>query len=132
MVRIVAGLEKGIKKAIQNEQLTSDIFDNTASKKPNKIAVASADDLVKYTFSELRDLVNKVGNIFYDFGYRKGDVVILFMENRPEYVAFWLGLSKLGVITSLVNFNLRRDSLEHCIKVAEAKGVIYCEETEGK
>jgi len=122
---------KGIKRAIKKNQITPDIFDATALKRPNKIAVCSADDLVKYTFSELRDLINRIGNIFYDLGYRKDDVIVLYMENRPEYVAFWLALSKLGVITSLVNFNLRKESLEHCIKVAGAKGIIFSQETEG-
>ena len=130
-MRIVAGLEKGIKRAIRRNQITSDIFDATALKHPNKIAVCSSDDLVQYTFTELKNLINQIANIFYDLGYRKNDVVILFMENRPEYVAFWLGLSKLGVVTSLVNYNLRRESLEHCIKVAGAKGIIFSEETEG-
>uniref|UniRef100_A0A7M5XLP4 Long-chain-fatty-acid--CoA ligase n=1 Tax=Clytia hemisphaerica TaxID=252671 RepID=A0A7M5XLP4_9CNID len=111
--------------------ITSDIFDATALKHPNKIAVCSSDDLVQYTFTELKNLINQIANIFYDLGYRKNDVVILFMENRPEYVAFWLGLSKLGVVTSLVNYNLRRESLEHCIKVAGAKGIIFSAETEG-
>ncbi|XP_057302063.1 long-chain fatty acid transport protein 1-like isoform X2 [Hydractinia symbiolongicarpus] len=129
-VRIVAGLEKGIRKAIKHDQLTSDIFDSTCSKRPNKLAVVSAYDDVKYTFAELRDLVNRIGNIFYDSGYRQGDVVVLFMENRPEYVAFWLGLSKLGVITSLVNYNLKRDSLLYCISVANAKAVIFSNSTE--
>ena len=132
MVRIVAGLEKGIKSSINRQHITSDIFDETVKKHPNKIAVCSADDLLKYTFTELRDLVNRIGNIFYDLGYRQNDVVVLFMENRAEYVAFWLGLSKLGVVTSLVNNNLRKDSLEHCITVAGAKGIIFSEETEGK
>ena len=31
----------------------------------------------------------------------------LFMESRPEFVGFWLGLAAIGVETALVNFNLR-------------------------
>jgi acyl-CoA synthetase (AMP-forming)/AMP-acid ligase II len=51
--------------------------------------------------------------------------VALLMENKPEYVAIWLGLSKLGVITALINTNLTGDSLYHCINVAKAKMLIY-------
>ena len=42
---------------------------------------------------------NSVAGYFHRQGYRKGDVVALFMENRPEYVCIWLGLSM--VITSV-------------------------------
>lgn len=54
------------------------------------------------------------------------------MENRPEYVCIWLGLGKIGVITSLINTNLRLDSLEHCITVCNSKGLIFSTEYSGK
>ena len=40
---------------------------------------------------------DRVARYFYCQGYRRGDVVALFMENRPEYVCIWLGLSKVLV-----------------------------------
>jgi acyl-coenzyme A synthetase/AMP-(fatty) acid ligase len=46
--------------------------------------------------------------------------VALFMENKPEFVGIWLGLSKLGVITALVNTNLKNEPLLHSIDVAKA------------
>ena len=36
-----------------------------------------------------------------------GDSVAILMENRPEYVGMWLGCTKLGVVTALINTNLR-------------------------
>ena len=50
---------------------------------------------------------------FEKFHLKKGDCVALFMENKPEYIGIWLGLSKLGVITALINTNLRTHSLKH-------------------
>lgn len=45
----------------------------------------------------------------------------------------WLGMSKIGVVGALVNFNLRKTPLAHCIKAAEAKAVIFASElAEGK
>lgn len=61
-------------------------------------------------------------------GYKKGDKVALFLENRPEFAGIWLGLSKLGVITSLINTNLRKNSLLHCINVAQCQALIYSAE----
>ena len=56
---------------------------------------------------------------------KKGDCVALFMENHPENPGIWLGLSKIGVITALVNTNLKNEPLLHSINVAKAKYVIY-------
>ena len=52
------------------------------------------------------------------------------MENKPEFVGIWYGLSKLGVITALINTNLRAKVLIHSIEVAKPKIVIYDEELE--
>jgi fatty-acyl-CoA synthase len=58
----------------------------------------------------------------------KGDVVCLLMPNRPEYVAVWLGLSRAGVIVSLLNTNLAGASLAHCINIVKAKHIIVAAE----
>ena len=69
---------------------------------------------------------NKIANFFSTKLYlKKGDRVSLFMENRPEYVGIWLGLSKIGVVTAFINSNLRNQPLLHCINVSESKFIIY-------
>lgn len=47
------------------------------------------------------------------------------MENRPEFVCIWLGLSKIGVIVPLINTNLRLTSLLHSITVAKCNAFIF-------
>ncbi len=76
---------------------------------------------------------NKIANLFGSYGLKKGDVVALFMENKPEYIGIWYGLSKLGVITALINTNLRSKALKHSIEVANPKLVLFSEElSQGK
>jgi solute carrier family 27 fatty acid transporter 1/4 len=47
------------------------------------------------------------------------------MENDPQYVCMWVGLSRLGVVSSLVNYNLRLQPLKHCFEAVNCKGIIY-------
>jgi solute carrier family 27 (fatty acid transporter), member 1/4 len=69
---------------------------------------------------------NKIANLFADrFNIKKGDAVALFMENKPEFVGIWYGLSKLGGITSLINTNLRTKALIHSIECSKAKVLIF-------
>jgi len=72
-----------------------------------------------------RVLNNLVFYLNFPQGLRKGDVVALYMESRPEYVAAWLGLAKIGVVTALINFNLRLETFAHCVTVSGAKSVIF-------
>lgn len=53
-----------------------------------------------------------------------GDVVCLLMLNCPEYMAIWLGITRIGGIVSLVNTNLAGDSLAHAINIVAPKHVI--------
>ena len=40
-----------------------------------------------------------------------GDVVCLLMENCPQYLAIWLGLTRIGVTVALINTNLTGELL---------------------
>ena len=79
----------------------------------------------RWTHQQLIDYSNKIANHFSAAGYKKGDVVALFSENSLEYVGVWLGLGKLGVITALINSNLRGESLIHCLNTASAKALLF-------
>ena len=74
---------------------------------------------------QVEEYSNRVANYFISLGYKKGDSVAFFMENRPEYIATWLGLAKIGVTPALINYNLKQQSLVHTIQVSNCKSIIY-------
>jgi solute carrier family 27 fatty acid transporter 1/4 len=84
-------------------------------------------DFFPSLFSKINDLKNRIANVFLQHGFKHGDKVGLLMENRPEFVAIWLGLSKIGIIIPLINHNLKKQSLLHSITIAECKAFIFGE-----
>ncbi len=78
----------------------------------------------RMTYAELNARANQYARWARAMGYGKGDVIGLLMPNRPEYVAIWLGLSKSGCVTALINTNLPGVALAHCVKDVGAKAVI--------
>lgn len=76
------------------------------------------------TFSQLNAQANRYANYFADLGFKRGDVVALYMENRPEYLIAASGLSKLGVIVSLINNGLKGPALAHALNICDARAVI--------
>lgn len=100
-----------------------DVFRQHSTKNPNKICFIFED--TEWTFGQVEEYSNRVANLFKSHGYRKGDAVALMMENRPEFVCMWLGLSKLGIITALINYNLRHTSLIHSVNVAKCQAFIF-------
>src|SRR5882724_2492095 len=61
-------------------------------------------------------------------GLTKGDAVCLLMPNRPEYMAIWLGITRVGGVGALINTNLAGPSLAHCINIVAPRHVIVAAE----
>jgi fatty-acyl-CoA synthase len=53
-----------------------------------------------------------------------GDVVCLLMPNCPEYLAIWLGITRVGGVVALINTNLVGDALRHAIDIAAPRYAI--------
>ena len=77
-----------------------------------------------WTFKDLEDYSNRVANFFLRAGYKPGQCVALFMENRIEFVGLWLGCTKVGLVPALINSNLVGQPLLHSINAAGAKALI--------
>jgi fatty-acyl-CoA synthase len=54
----------------------------------------------------------------------KGDTICLLMPNRPDYLAFWLGLTRIGAVVALINTHLTGERLAHCITAAAPKHIV--------
>ena len=76
------------------------------------------------TYRSLAERANQYGRWALNQGLTKGDVVCLLMPNRPEYMAIWLGITRVGGVVSLLNTNLSGSSLAHCIQIVKPKHVI--------
>ena len=108
----------------KNNKTIPKLFLETVKKHPNKTCFIMVDGR-EWTFQQVDEYTNQIANFLYDKGFRRGDVIALFMENRPEYACFWLAMAKIGVLGALINFNLRMESLAHCIKISEAKALLF-------
>jgi fatty-acyl-CoA synthase len=65
----------------------------------------------------------------HDLG--KGDAVCLMMPNRPEFLALWVGITRVGGVVALLNTHLTGTALAHCINVVSPKHIIVAAELFG-
>ena len=99
------------------------VFKRTVDRCPDRTALIFEDK--RWTFLDLEDYSNRVAHFFLGLGYKPGDCVALFMENRPEYVGIWLGCAKIGIVPALINSNLSGKPLLHSINAASAIACVY-------
>lgn len=76
------------------------------------------------TYAEFDARANRIAHWALAQGFKPGDAVAIYMENCPDFVATWFGLSKVGVISALINNNLEGNGLAHCVNIGAVKAVI--------
>ena len=70
----------------------SDLLAEHVARRPDRAALIG--EASQMTWSELDAFANRAAAWAHSEGLMRGDVVALLMENRPEYIAIWLGLGR--------------------------------------
>jgi acyl-CoA synthetase (AMP-forming)/AMP-acid ligase II len=78
----------------------------------------------RFTYRDANLLVNRYAAAYRETGVRKGDVVALVLENRPELYWHFLALEKLGVTASLINSHSIGKPLAHALRICGPKRII--------
>ncbi|KAI1775945.1 fatty acid transporter [Hypoxylon cercidicola] len=111
---------KLFQKAIQEKRLSSYyFFEKHAQTQPNKECIWSRQG--SYTYAETYYRVNLYAQWFLKYGVKPGDLVAFFMANSPDFVFAWMSLLAIGAAPALINHNLTKQALLHCLGIAECK-----------
>lgn len=85
---------------------------------------AVVDDDNAYTYSELRDRVNRAGNALLALGLRQESRVAMVMHDSINFPAVFWGAIKAGIIPIPVNTMLRGQDYEYILDDCRAQAVI--------
>jgi fatty-acyl-CoA synthase len=129
--RFMRGLRRTLKRvktiAKDSENLICDDLQAAVDKWRDRPAMTFEGRTV--TYGELDAMANRYAHWGKGLNLRRGHTVALFMPNRLEYFAVWYGLSKIGVVTALINNQLTGAALAHCLNISGANHVIVDAET---
>jgi len=101
-------------------------LEENAEKYANNTAVLYKD--IKYTYKEMNEWINRYANYFLSLGLKKGDVINVFLENRPELMFIIGAMSKIGTIAALINTRQRAATLSHSLELNPVKLYVIGEE----
>uniref|UniRef100_A0A8C1X642 Very long-chain fatty acid transport protein n=1 Tax=Cyprinus carpio TaxID=7962 RepID=A0A8C1X642_CYPCA len=122
---VLLRVKLNVKKHLRERNTLPKLFAKSVKKYGDKTALIFEGTGEKWSFKELDEYSNRVANLLLQRGFKEGDVIALFMENRSQYVGLWLGMAKIGVEAALINFNLRLEALVHCVNISSAKAVVF-------
>ncbi|OTG58096.1 long-chain-acyl-CoA synthetase [Acinetobacter sp. ANC 4204] len=101
-------------------------FEKAVKRNPLGLALVFEDQ--KFSYQALNEWANQIGHYYLSIGAKKGDVITVMIENRPELVATVIALAKIGVTTALVNTSQVGKVLAHSINLVNPIAVIVGEE----
>ncbi|MCX7356729.1 MAG: long-chain-acyl-CoA synthetase [Alphaproteobacteria bacterium] len=105
-----------------SDVLVCDDFEEAVDKFEDHTALVFEGE--RYTYRQLDALANRFAAWADTQGLKAGDTVAILLPNRAEYVPAWVGLSKLGIASALINNNLTGAALAHCLSISNASHVI--------
>jgi long-chain acyl-CoA synthetase len=74
----------------------------------------------KLTFRELKERAFRIASGLEKLGVRKGDKVLTYLPNIPEFVEIYLGALSAGVICVPIDFRIIGDELKHIVSDSDA------------
>lgn len=130
LINKVPHLLSGLKQAYLRTPTTATglgiAFEKAVKHNPHGMALLFEEQ--KFSYQALNEWANQIGHFYLSLGARKGDVIAVMVENRPELLATVIALAKIGVTTALVNTSQTAKALTHSINLVKPIAVIAGEE----
>jgi fatty-acyl-CoA synthase len=107
---------------VEPRRLFADVVEDWAEQAGTRPALISHNGTLSYR--TLAGRITRYARWALSAGIKAGDTVCLIMPSQPDYVAAWLGISRVGGVVALINTKLVGPSLAHCINVAKAEHIV--------
>ena len=75
----------------------------------------------RYTYLEVQQMANEVGNALLRLGVEMEDRVLIVLPDSIEFVATWFGIAKIGAVITMVNNLLPSSDYEYYLDYTRAK-----------
>ena len=99
-----------------------DMFDKTSDLYPSKEALVGEGQ--RYSYNELRTLVDTLAYRLLEEGFKSGDRVLLQLPNWTEFVISYFALQKAGLVMVLLTVNHSAKEVGHLAGLTKPRGWI--------
>jgi crotonobetaine/carnitine-CoA ligase len=98
------------------------ILEDSAKRFGERPFIYFKDDII--SFGQMNERADRVANFFQSIGLKRGDRVIILLDNCPEWLYTWFGLAKIGVIAVPLNTAHKGTILEYLINNADSRFMV--------
>jgi benzoate-CoA ligase family protein len=111
----------------QYYNITTKLIDETIDKGfGDKVAVYYKDE--QYTYKQIQEMINKVGNALHILGVHMEERIMLVMYDSPEALASFYGAIKIGAVPIPINYMYTADDYRYLLNNSRARTMIVHED----
>ncbi|MDY6854653.1 MAG: AMP-binding protein [Thermodesulfobacteriota bacterium] len=93
---------------------------------PDKEAIVFGEK--RFTYKELKERINRLNNGLLSLGLKKGDHISILSGNSNMMIETILGPSFAGIMTTPINWHLKKDEIEYVINNSNSKLLVVEEQ----
>ena len=101
-------------------------FEQATARNPEGVALLYGE--VRLSYAQVNQWANRIAHHLIGQGIGKGDVIGVFIDNRPEMLVTLLGIAKVGAVSALLNTSQTRETLAHSLNLVAPVAVVIGEE----
>ncbi len=122
-------IERYRAKGYWQGKVVSDIIDESAEKYEQRVALV--DNEQKYTYREIKAIVDNIAGRFLAFGFKHQERILIQLPNSAEFIFVYCACLKIGLIPVLCLRPFRYTEIRHLAMVSEARMYIIPPEFKG-
>lgn len=103
---------------------TGQLLDENAKKYPKEDAVVYVDQNCRFSWAELKDMVERTAKSFISLGVRKNDHIAIWGTNKPQWLFTQLAAAKIGVPLVTINPEWKAGELKFALKQSDTKVLV--------
>ncbi|NWB25640.1 long-chain-acyl-CoA synthetase [Pseudomonas gingeri] len=129
ITRAIPRLVKGVKLSKPKADQPCGLgwsFEQAVQRNPDGVALLYKDS--RFSYRQVNQWANRIAHYLLARGLKKGDVVGIFIENRPELLVSVLAVSKAGGICAMLNTAQTNNVLIHSLNLVKPTAIIVGEE----
>ena len=98
-------------------------FLQSVERRPERLAVV--DGALRLTYGAWFERIQGVTGGLQALGLRRGDALVVVMQNRWEMATLHWACQFLGIVVTPLNWRAKADEVDYCVLDARAKGIAY-------
>ena len=115
------------KTAKKDFNVTSELLDENAALRGDKVAIQCGDE--KVTYKQLSENVNRFANVLMSLGVKPTERVMILLPDSPMFFYAFLGAIKYGAWAVPVNTMLTQADYEYMLENSEARVLVTTKES---